>query len=167
MRRQVLWQGEAAGGGSLAVLEGRRGRARYRLLKADHSILGGIYTEPPEYAGQSVYDAFYLQEAVRRARSLSPGAPQLHSVPARAASWRGRRRACSPWPVIPWNPEPLGAPRALQLCWVPVVSVLHASFGLGGQVSWGSVVSALHSSRAPEARAAGPTGWPARGERRC
>lgn len=63
----MLWRGEAAGGGSLAVLGGRQGRARYLLLKADHSILGGHYTEPPEYAGQSVYDIFYLQEAVRRA----------------------------------------------------------------------------------------------------
>ena len=62
---QVLWRREAAGGGFLSVLEGQQGGARYRLLKADHSILGGAYVHPPQYAGQSVYGIFYLQEAVR------------------------------------------------------------------------------------------------------
>lgn len=35
---------------------------RYKLLRADHSILGGVYTDPPDVAGQSVYSAFYLQQ---------------------------------------------------------------------------------------------------------
>ena len=39
--------------------------AEFRLLKADHSVLGGVYRTPKEFAGQSIYDIFYLQEAVR------------------------------------------------------------------------------------------------------
>ena len=62
---QVMWSGEAAAGGFLSVVDGISDGASYRLLKADHSVLGGVYLAPKEYAGQSIYDIFYLQEAVR------------------------------------------------------------------------------------------------------
>ncbi len=62
---QVIWSGEAAAGGFLSVVDGVSEGASCRLLKADHSVLGGVYLAPKEYAGQSVYDIFYLQEAVR------------------------------------------------------------------------------------------------------
>ena len=63
--RQVVWTGEAAAGGFLTVCDGSHNGAAYRILKADHSVLGGVYHAPQEFAGQSIYDIFYLQEAVR------------------------------------------------------------------------------------------------------
>ena len=72
---QVVWTGEAGSGGFLSVVDGVVEGAKYRLLKADHSVLGGVYLEPEEFAGQSIYDIFYLQEAVRycsRRPTLSP-----------------------------------------------------------------------------------------------
>ena len=62
---QVLWTGEAAVGGFLAVVDSAHEGVKYRLLKADHSVLGGVYRESREFAGQSIYAIFYLQEAVR------------------------------------------------------------------------------------------------------
>ena len=62
---QVVWQQETAAGGFLAVVDGSHGGAEYRLLTMDHSVLGGVYRKPQEFAGQSIYDIFHLQEAVR------------------------------------------------------------------------------------------------------
>ena len=62
---QIIWKGEAAAGGFLAVVHGAHEGAQYRLLKVDHSVLGGVYRKPKQFAGQSIYDIFYLQEAVR------------------------------------------------------------------------------------------------------
>ena len=62
---QVVWRGEAAGGERLAVVEGQHMSAAFRVLRAGHSILGGIYFEPDWFAGQSIYDVFYIHEGVR------------------------------------------------------------------------------------------------------
>ena len=78
---QVVWTGEAAAGGFLTVLDGSTEGATYRLLTADHSVLGGVYRTPREYAGQSIYDIFYLQEAVRCVCSLPAKSRPPHHDP--------------------------------------------------------------------------------------
>lgn len=50
-------------GGSVAVVEGNLNEFKYRILTLDHSVVGGIYIEPAEFYGESVYPVFYLQEA--------------------------------------------------------------------------------------------------------
>ncbi len=60
-----MWRGEAASGERLAVVEGEHMSAAFRVLRAGHSILGGIYFEPDWFANQSIYDVFYIHEGVR------------------------------------------------------------------------------------------------------
>lgn len=56
---------EARLGGFISVVEGvLADQFRYRILRVGHSIVGGEFVEPKEFAGQSVYTAFYLQQAV-------------------------------------------------------------------------------------------------------
>ncbi|KAL4419959.1 hypothetical protein ABPG75_007057 [Micractinium tetrahymenae] len=76
-RYSSVVQCETAGGGRLGVIEGTyKGQYRYRLLRMDHSVLGGEYIAPADVAGQPIYTAFYLQQA---AVLLNPnGTRSLH-----------------------------------------------------------------------------------------
>lgn len=62
---QVMWRQESAAGEFLSVVQGDHTKARFQLLKAGHSILGGRYTLPSYFANQSIYDVFYIHEGVR------------------------------------------------------------------------------------------------------
>lgn len=63
----VLWRGETALGERLSVVEGRHPSAAFRVLRAGHSILGGMYTEPEWSANQSIYDIYHIHEGIRLA----------------------------------------------------------------------------------------------------
>uniref|UniRef100_A0A061SIP4 Spermine spermidine synthase n=1 Tax=Tetraselmis sp. GSL018 TaxID=582737 RepID=A0A061SIP4_9CHLO len=45
-------------------------------MKLDHSLLGGVYVRPEELAGESVYSAFHVQEAVLLAGPARRPAPR-------------------------------------------------------------------------------------------
>lgn len=64
---KVLWRGESALGERLSVVEGEHPSAKFRVLRAGHSILGGIYIEPEWSANQSIYDIFHIHEGIRLA----------------------------------------------------------------------------------------------------
>ncbi|KAJ1568704.1 hypothetical protein HK405_014817 [Cladochytrium tenue] len=61
--------------GLVSVVEDPRFHGGVRLLRCDHSVLGGVYTRPGTgYQGDSVYDVFYLLEFARAA--IRNGAPK-------------------------------------------------------------------------------------------
>ena len=62
---QVLRKQEGVRGEQFTVLQGDHSKARFVLLKAGHSILGGRYTLPSYFANQSIYDVFYIHEGAR------------------------------------------------------------------------------------------------------
>jgi hypothetical protein len=65
---QVLWSTECQRGGFMTVIEAELPDASsIRILRFDHSIIGGMYIAPEEILGQSVFETFYLQDAVRLA----------------------------------------------------------------------------------------------------
>ena len=57
----LVWAGECRLGGHLSVADAWMGPYQYRMLKYEHSLLGGVYTHPKNVTGQSIYGAFYLQ----------------------------------------------------------------------------------------------------------
>jgi hypothetical protein len=61
----VLRKQEGVLGEQFTVLQGDHSKARFVLLKAGHSILGGRYTLPSYFANQSIYDVFYIHEGAR------------------------------------------------------------------------------------------------------
>ncbi|GAB4815911.1 hypothetical protein N2152v2_002957 [Parachlorella kessleri] len=68
----LLYSCETRLGGHVSVVEGTLGgQYRYRLMRVDHSIVGGEYVAPADVAGQSVYTAFYLQQAILAARPIN------------------------------------------------------------------------------------------------
>ncbi|KAL4857086.1 Polyamine aminopropyltransferase [Chlorella vulgaris] len=109
-RYHVLWQTELAAGGQLSVIEGvYREQYRYRLLRLDHSVLGGEYVAPAEVAGQTIYTAFYLQQA---AVLLRPGGSRsLHVGLGVGTAVKGMQRLGVAADSLELHPEVLAAAR--------------------------------------------------------
>jgi hypothetical protein len=76
----VLWSCELQHGGRLGIAEGlhRSGSEeyRYRLMRLDHSVMGGQWVAPEDVAQQSIYTAFHVQQVPRLLRP--GGARSLH-----------------------------------------------------------------------------------------
>ena len=82
---QVIDACELKKGGMISIIEGQyennspgTDSLRYRLLRLDHSIIGGIWISPRDVAGHSVYTTFNLQAMAAHFKLLGTLRRSLH-----------------------------------------------------------------------------------------